>query len=709
MGAWFHGIINMLMSGIITFLCFVVNSVYDLILLLADIDIFSNDAISAMKDKIFSLIALFMVFKLAFSIIQYIVDPDKLTDSTSGAQKLLVRIVISLALLTVVDTAFEKAMDFQNIILHEGILNKIIFGTSSGDDSPTLEDSNTSIDELEKKKQTPSWFISYTLVSAFVDWNDDAFEDKLNGDTCEVSPFIKVIGKYKEADISKLTGGKCYELFVKEIGNSVNKDFKSYLKSYDIGRAISKVARAKRNSELMISLNFFTPLFLIIFIVVLVIIAVNVAVRAVKLSALMIIAPLPIISYIDPKEKDGLFKKWYKLVFKTYLDLFIQLVSFYFAVFLITNIIGQNALKGYSGTTYEIAKHPLLYIFMIIGIFLFAMQLPKLISDLTGAKTDGLAKGIKSGMGILGTTAVAGVGGAVGGMVAGWQHGTGFGKVGHALASGLTGGIGSQVRGIWNGRNGGNVFANAGKAITASSVARNANWVRDSNGNRVRSRIPFVSSVANSFGKMAGLKNPTVGVGRLKADKKYADEALKSAQTALQDQMTARNDAFTRQVNAENEMNSLRGQLNSKLNNLDGIDGGFNNSTGDFELKYNNQNMSIRNLDYGQFRSAMYENRNRINSKRANGELDDQSYNRIMSNIDSLSRMSESEFNSYRGEISDLSSRLSSSREVYDNATTALNNANNQISSIRSFIDSAQKRSDSSSKNLDTLNKSLGK
>lgn len=347
---------------------------------------------------------------------------------------------------------------------------------------------------------------------------------------------------------------------------------------------------------------------------------------------------------------------------------------------------------------------------MIIGIFLFAMQLPKLISDLTGAKTDGIAKGVKSGMGILGTTAVAGVGGAVGGMVAGWQHGnTIAGKFGHAIASGVTGSFGAQARGVWNGRKGGNIFANAGKAITASSVSRNANWVRDSNGRRVRSSIPFVSSAANSFGKMAGLKNSTIGVGRLKDDKKYVENALKDAQNALQDQMTARNDAFTRQVNAESEINRLRGQLNSKLNSFDGIDGGFNNSTGDFELKYNNQKMSIRDMNYTQFGMAMYENKSRIDSKRANGELDEQTYNRIMSNIDSLSHMSESEFGLYKNEISDLSNRLSSSRTVYENATADLNNVNNEINSIRSFIDNHQKKSNSISKDIDTLNKSFGK
>lgn len=703
---WLDASVNMLASGIITFLCFVASSVYDLILLLADIDIFSNDAISAMKDKIFSLIALFMVFKLAFSIIQYIVDPDKLTDSTSGAQKLLVRIVISLALLTVVDTAFEKAMEFQNVILQEGVLNKIIFGDASNDSS-TSENSNTSIDESEKDEKSPSQFISYTLVSAFADWNDQAFEDKLNGGTCETSPFIRVIDEYKKAKIENLTSGKCYEAFVKEAGNNVVKEFKGYLETYDIGRAISKVARLKRNSEVMIKLNFLTPLFLIIFIVVLVIIAVNVAVRAVKLSALMIIAPLPIISYIDPKEKDGLFKKWYKLVFKTYLDLFIQLASFYFAVFLITNIIGQNALTGYSGTTYEITKHPLLYIFMIIGVFLFAMQLPKLISDLTGAKTDGIAKGIKTGMGLVGTTALAGIGGTVGGVVAGWQHGkTGLGKFGHALASGLTGGIGSQVRGIWNGRNGGNVFANAGKAITASSATRNANWVRDSNGHRVRNLVPFASSVANSFGKMAGLKNPTDGIGRLKADKKVATQELTAAQNRLQDIMSA-NSSSSNAIEAYKKFTASEASrltsdaLNRKSNMLDA----------GFEL---NDINNLDNLSYSKFRRSLDTKMTSIKNDYKAGTLSKDDYTKYSNNINDFYNMNEKSFNDYKESYKALEKAASDANILYNNSYTISSRAatdymTSEISKARSTVDSAQKRVDNITKDIDTLNKSYGK
>ena len=52
----------------------------------------------------------------------------------------------------------------------------------------------------------------------------------------------------------------------------------------------------------------------------------DVGLRSIKLSFLQLVAPIPILSYVDPKSgKDGLFKKWYEMCFKTFLSLFIRI------------------------------------------------------------------------------------------------------------------------------------------------------------------------------------------------------------------------------------------------------------------------------------------------------------------------------------------------------------------------------------------------
>ena len=100
-----------------------------------------------------------------------------------------------------------------------------------------------------------------------------------------------------------------------------------------------------------------------------------------KLGFLQLISPIPIISYIDPSSsKNGMFSKWLKEVGKTYADLFIRLGAVYFAITLIAALMQNSDL----GTTNFLAR-----VFIILGILIFANQIPKLIGDLLGVKIDG--------------------------------------------------------------------------------------------------------------------------------------------------------------------------------------------------------------------------------------------------------------------------------------------------------------------------------
>lgn len=63
-------------------------------------------------------------------------------------------------------------------------------------------------------------------------------------------------------------------------------------------------------------------------------ICITVAIRMFKMMILRMIAPIPVISYIDPKSsKDGSFSKWVKTLTTTWLELFINLGILYLIVF----------------------------------------------------------------------------------------------------------------------------------------------------------------------------------------------------------------------------------------------------------------------------------------------------------------------------------------------------------------------------------------
>ena len=77
---------------------------------------------------------------------------------------------------------------------------------------------------------------------------------------------------------------------------------------------------------------------------VLVTVALKIAIRAIKLSLCEILAPIPIVSYIDPKTSKQSFDKWVETSIKTYLDLFTRLAVVYFIIYVFTLLFtSQNS------------------------------------------------------------------------------------------------------------------------------------------------------------------------------------------------------------------------------------------------------------------------------------------------------------------------------------------------------------------------------
>lgn len=94
------------------------------------------------------------------------------------------------------------------------------------------------------------------------------------------------------------------------------------------------------------------------------------ALRTIKLYFLQIIAPVPIMSYIDPSSsKKGLFSKWIKEVGLTWADLFIRLAAVYFAIFIISNI------QFNTGNT-------MVNLLLILGALMFAKKLPDILKKM---------------------------------------------------------------------------------------------------------------------------------------------------------------------------------------------------------------------------------------------------------------------------------------------------------------------------------------
>lgn len=103
------------------------------------VDIFSpqsNDVlgsqISNISDTIYTLIAVFMLFRITVSLIQYLVDPDKVNDKRAGGGALVTRIIISLLLVLIFPTIMNNVVyPLQTALLKEdSILYKLFEPTN---------------------------------------------------------------------------------------------------------------------------------------------------------------------------------------------------------------------------------------------------------------------------------------------------------------------------------------------------------------------------------------------------------------------------------------------------------------------------------------------------------------------------------------------------------------------------------------------------
>ena len=167
-----------------------ISKVYQLIVMLADVNVMSKIG-DEIFDKIFSLIAVFMLFKMAIIIIQYIINPDELTSSKKSGIKFLKNIVISLFMLTIATTVFEKMFQLQSVILRENLLGKLIIG----DENKNLNDESNDFYSLGNE-------ISYYVFSSFMDYNRrDIFEEVFPEDCPNI---------FVEEDYSLKTSSKIY-------------------------------------------------------------------------------------------------------------------------------------------------------------------------------------------------------------------------------------------------------------------------------------------------------------------------------------------------------------------------------------------------------------------------------------------------------------------------------------------------------------------
>jgi hypothetical protein len=418
LGATSVGVIADMMRVIFFFLDSIVYSlipvVYRGIFALYDIDKIigvgnTQNLLNTAKETVYSFLAIFMFFRVAFSLITMLVDPSLIDDKSKGAKKIVLNIFICLGLIVVVPVFFRVAKNIQTRVLEEKIIERAVGGDIYSNDQNY---------NLGNELALSTWSV---FLQPVVDEGDayDAWKGVFESGNPTIWP-LPVLATH----LNDTTGGILGGLATKIAG-------------------VAAILRATGTVTYQLGYIWLISGLVGIYVVwTMIKMLIDVAYRSIKFLLLEVISPIAIISYIDPKSSEkGLFSKWLSETLKTYLSLFIRIF-----IFAMVSVI----LKQISVSSFFDEGNILTRLFFILALVAFMKTAPKFIDNLFGTE---ISKGsdtkfasdlLRGGLGAIGGAATGAIGGAV---VAGRKNLPMGRSVWEGVKKGLTGGFSSARKG----------------------------------------------------------------------------------------------------------------------------------------------------------------------------------------------------------------------------------------------------------------------
>lgn len=354
---------------------------------LAGAEILNQSVYHEISQRVYVVIGIVALFFIVYSLLRALVNPDELNKTTS---KIATNTIISLVLIGLIPTFFEKAFEIQNAIIDDNIIANIIFG----------EGTNNTISNTGR-------LMSLTSLSAFVNINNDTVASgNLN---------------WAQTKTAILNGGSfsLISQFAEVINEGIDNASYTPIISTLCGAFLCYIV-----------LSF----------------CLDLGLRVVKLAFYEIIAPIPILLRILP-EKKSVFDNWVKKTLATFFEVFVRIAIIYLIVFLVSKIVGDDINIINNSELNLIAK-----VIVFMGIFAFAKQAPKLISEITGIDSGNIKFGIRGKLkdsfstmesipilGGLGSRAVGAVTGGIGAATTSLFNGAGLSGFGYGALNGWNG------------------------------------------------------------------------------------------------------------------------------------------------------------------------------------------------------------------------------------------------------------------------------
>lgn len=382
-----------------------INLCYQLFEVVSKVEVFTAENIGIISRRIYTIIGIVMLFVFAYNIILGIVDPDSLNKGDKSVQNIVKNTVISVVLITLFPLICEYMQTFQDHIVENNTIGNLIMGSTVSDTG-------------ENGSGKGALNVSTTIFTAFYHpLNENGEAVTLT--ECETSS-AKLCPRYKElADKSKNSIVDLHNFMLdSDLKNGIAEDNMEYL--FPLSTIAGVVA-----AYLFLSFSL------------------DLGVRAAKLGALKLIAPIPIFLRIT-KPKGGPFDKWFSDFTKTYLQVFERIIIINFAMLLISFVSDVNIFA----TDGNFLINAIATVVVILGILKFAKDAPKLIEEIFSVKIPqmSLKKKIDDNEYALRGASMLGAAGAtaVGNVIKGIGEGKGVGEV---LKTGLGGLIGGGRQG----------------------------------------------------------------------------------------------------------------------------------------------------------------------------------------------------------------------------------------------------------------------
>lgn len=367
--------------------------------------------VSPLIDRIKAIIMVLIMFKLGYSLIQYMINPDKLTNERVGGAALLKNIAWCSALLISYTFIFS--------VMNE--LSLLIIGVPKGYEFTTLKEiADVTTDGQENDAGLIARFIFGTQADDMGDF-----------------------GKYlATTTLQVFLHGKDNQTSAVE--NIYSRQLNEDINSFDLTKITDVVSALDKTVEYKYPIiSTAMAIYLIWSIIKL---SIEIGVRMFKLIVLQIIAPVAIVSIIDKGFEAKPWKAFVDTYWKTWIDAFIRVGS----LFLVTAFISKfwtdrSALfPDVDGFTRYIVL-----LIVIFAAYRFAQLLPKFIDGIFGhslsennSKGFGKVLGGIAGFGLgaasglfTGAIGGAGVAGTLGNIVSGGVSGANAGRKGDSVAS----------------------------------------------------------------------------------------------------------------------------------------------------------------------------------------------------------------------------------------------------------------------------------